>query len=273
MAQSSTSKRVLITGSSDGLGLAAAKLLASSGHSVLLHGRNPSRAAHALSQCPKAVHAFSADLSSIAQTKKLAADVNAFVADKWGPGTRLTAVIHNAALGFQEPSRGATEDDLAAVFAVNSLAPYILTALIKRPERLVYVSSELHASGDASLEDIAWHQKSWSGYQAYSDSKLHNVFLSNAVARRWQRSGTMSNALTPGWVPTKMGGSGAPDDMAAAPKTQVWLAVADDATNETGGYWYHMARKAALRATNSVETQEAYLKECEKLSKVPLAEE
>ena len=64
-----------------------------------------------------------------------------------------------------------TEDGIANVFAVNALAPYILTALMERPKRLVYLSSEVHTGGDASLRDVAWKKKRWSGMQAYSDSK------------------------------------------------------------------------------------------------------
>ncbi len=158
------------------------------------------------------------DLASIAQTRKVAEQVN-------GLGL-FDAVIHNAAIGYREPRRIATEDGLPQVFAVNTLAPYILTALIKKPKRLVYLSSGLHRNGDASLKDLAWEQRPWQGQQAYSDTKLHDVLLAFAVARRWP--GVLSNALEPGWVPTKMGGAGAPDDLDEGHRTQVWLAVSDD---------------------------------------------
>jgi len=102
------------------------------------------------------------DLSSIAQTRSVADQVN-----RLGP---FDGVIHNAAVGYQEPQRIATEDSLPHVFAVNTLAPYILTALIQKPQRLVYLSSGLHKNGDASLEDLAWEHRPWRGTQAYSDS-------------------------------------------------------------------------------------------------------
>ena len=210
--------RVLITGSSDGLGLLAAQLLLEQGHRVVLHGRNELRAARAMESAPGAEAVVHGDLSSIAQTRAVADQVNAL-------GT-FDAVIHNAAVGYREPGRIETEDGLPQVFAVNTLAPYILTALITRPKRLIYLSSSLHRQGDASLDDLTWTGRTWNGMQAYSDSKLHDVLLAFAFARYWP--GVLSNALEPGWVPTKMGGPGAPDDLDAGRRTQVWLAVSDD---------------------------------------------
>ena len=128
--------RVFITGSSDGLGLMAGRLLADQGHRVVLHARNEARAADTKKAAPRAEAVVVGDLASIAATKDLAAQVNAL-----GP---FDAVIHNAAVGFREQHR-VTRDDLPHVFAINTLAPYILTALIGRPKRLVYLSSGMHA--------------------------------------------------------------------------------------------------------------------------------
>jgi NAD(P)-dependent dehydrogenase (short-subunit alcohol dehydrogenase family) len=155
------------------------------------------------------------------------------------------------------------------VFAVNTLAPYILTALIRRPKRLVYLSSALHQSGDASLKDLLWEMRPWSGIQAYSDSKLHDALLAFAVARRWP--GVLSNALEPGWVATKMGGPGAPDDMDAAHRTQVWLAVGDDPRAAvTGKYFYHMRLRAPKPETLDSERQESLIETCKRVSGVEL---
>lgn len=171
-------------------------------------------------------------------------------------------------MGYQERSRGNTADGLPLVFAVNSLAPYILTSLIDRPTRLVYLSSGLHTGGDASLRDLTWDSKRWQGTQAYSDTKLHNVLLANAVARRWP--GVLSNSVSPGWVATKMGGAGAPDSLEDAPKTQVWLATSDDKKAAvTGKYFYHMKPASCHAAAGDVETQDAYIAACEKISGVP----
>jgi len=253
--------RVFITGSSDGLGQMAAQLLIEQGHSVVLHARNQRRAQDALSRVPRAEGVVTGDLTSIAQTRKVAEQVNELGA--------FDAVIHNAGIGYREPRRVATEDGLPHVFAVNTLAPYILTALIERPKRLVYLSSGLHRNGDASLEDLTWEHRAWQGQQAYSDTKLHDVLLAFAIARRWP--GVLSNALEPGWVATKMGGAGAPDDLDEGHRTQVWLAVSDDpAAMVTGEYFYHMRLRAPNPASRNVERQDELLAACKRLSGVEL---
>ena len=179
-------------------------------------------------------------------------------------------MIHNAAVGYREPRRTTTEDGLSHVFAVNTLAPYILTALIRRPKRLVYLSSGLHRSGDASLEDLAWEHRPWRGQQAYSDTKLHDVLLAFVMARRWRD--VFSNALEPGWVATKMGGAGAPDDLDAGHRTQVWLAVSDDPSAKvTGEYFYHLRQRAPNAAARDVERQEKLIEACKGFSGVALA--
>lgn len=187
--------RVFITGSSDGLGRMAAQLLIEQGHRLVLHARNPQRGKEALAAAPGAESVVIGDLSSISQTRGVADQVNAL--------GHFDAVIHNAGVGYREPRRVETEDGLPHVFAVNTLAPYILTALIHKPKRLVYLSSGLHRNGDASLKDLVWKERPWQGQQAYSDTKLHDVLLAFAVARLWPD--VFSNALEPGWVATRMG--------------------------------------------------------------------
>lgn len=255
--------RVFITGSSDGLGQMAAQLLIEQGHSVVLHARNEQRGQEAMSAVPGAESVVVGDLSSIRETRKVADSVNAL-------GT-FDAVIHNAGVGYREPRRVKTEDGLTSVFAVNTLAPYILTALIRRPKRLVYVSSGLHQSGDTSLQDLAWEQRKWQPQQAYSDTKLHDVLLAFAVARRWRD--VFSNAIEPGWVATKMGGPSATDNLDDGHRTQVWLAASDDPKAKvTGEYFFHLKQRKPLPATLDVERQEKLLKTCQQFSGVEMAE-
>jgi NAD(P)-dependent dehydrogenase (short-subunit alcohol dehydrogenase family) len=166
----------------------------------------------------------------------------------------MDAVIHNAGV-YRQPSRAPTPEGHPTTLAVNTLAPYILTALIERPRRLVYLSSGMHRGGAASLRDIDWVERRWSASQAYSDSKLYVTALAFAVARRWPE--VTSHAVDPGWVPTKMGGPGAPDDLEQGHLTQTWLAVSDDpAAAVTGSYWHHRRPQAAARAASDAGFQD-----------------
>ncbi len=253
--------RIFITGSSDGLGQMAAQLLVEQGHRVVLHARNEKRGKQAMAAVPGAETCVLGDLASITQTRSVADQVNAL--------GQFDAIIHNAAVGYLEPRRIATEDGLPHVFAVNTLAPYILTALIGKPKRLIYLSSGLHQNGDASLKDLAWEQRSWQGTQAYSDSKLHDVILAFALARRWPD--VFSNALEPGWVATKMGGPNAPDDLDQGHRTQVWLAASDDPTAKvTGEYFFHMRPREPNPASRNIDRQEKLLEACQQVSSVNL---
>jgi NAD(P)-dependent dehydrogenase (short-subunit alcohol dehydrogenase family) len=253
--------RVFITGSSDGLGQMAAQLLIEQGHGVVLHARSEQRGEEALAAVPGAEGVVIGDLTSIAQTRNVAEQLNRLGS--------FDAVIHNAGVGYREPRRIATEDGLPHVFAVNTLAPYVLTALIEKPKRLVYLSSGLHQSGDASLKDLVWEHRPWLGQQAYSDTKLHDVLLAFAIARRWP--GVLSNALEPGWVPTKMGGPGAPDDMDAAHRTQVWLAVSQDpAATVSSKYFFHMRQRTPNPSTHDASRQDALLEACARLSGIEM---
>ena len=224
---------IFITGSADGLGRAAAGVLMGEGHDVVLHARSPERAAALSDLAPGAAGVVIGDLASAAETRELAGQVN-------GIG-RMDAVIHNAGV-FLEPSRSATAEGHAKTLAVNTLAPYVLTALIDRPARLIYLSSGMHYAGAGSLRDIDWTRRPWNAGQAYSESKLHVTALALTLARAWP--GVLSNAVDPGWVPTKMGGPTATDDLEMGHITQTWLAISNDAAaTVSGGYWYHRQRR------------------------------
>jgi len=251
---------VLITGSSDGLGLLAAQRLLAAGHEVILHARNQGRARDAQSAAPKANGVVVGDLASIAETRALADQANGL-----GP---FDAVIHNAGVGNRE-GRIETVDGLEHIFAINVLAPYLLTALIEPPQRLVYLSSGMHYGGAPDFTDLQWKRRRWNGSQAYSDSKLFDATLAFAIARLWPA--TLSNAVDPGWVATKMGGPGAPDDPGRGSETQAWLAVSDDAAAlVSGAYFYHKKQQESHPAARDVSVQDRLLAACEELSGTPI---
>jgi len=251
--------RVFISGSSTGLGLMAAELLIDQGHQVVLHARNAARADDAKRALPRAEAIVAGDLDTIAGAKDVATRVNDL--------GRFDAVIHNAAVGYRE-GHHLTADGLTHVFAINTLSAYILTALIERPHRLVYLSSGMHHHVDANLDDILWTKRRWNGSTAYAESKLYDAMLAFAVARRWPR--VLANSLEPGWVPTKMGGAGAPDDMDQAHLTQAWLAASDEpAAQVTGRYFYHLGPLAPNPRANNVALQDRLIAICAELSGVP----
>jgi NAD(P)-dependent dehydrogenase (short-subunit alcohol dehydrogenase family) len=229
--------RVFITGSADGLGRAAAHTLLDDGHEVVVHARSPERLAAVRDLLDRGAAGVVGDLSDLEQTRDLAAQV-----DRLG---RMDAVIHNAGI-VSGPH----------VLPVNVVAPYLLTALIDGPQRLVYLSSGMHRGGRADLTRMDWSGRRATG--SYSDSKLFVTTLAMAVARRWPD--VLSNAVDPGWVPTKMGGPGAPDDLRLGHLTQEWLATSDDPEARTsGGYWHHQRRAEPRAAVHDEQFQDELL--------------
>lgn len=255
--------RVLITGSADGLGQLAARRLVEAGHGVVLHARNDARARDAMRAVPGARGALVGDLASLAETRALAERAN--------DSGRFDVVIHNAGVGDQERRRD-TVDGLEHVFAVNVLAPYLLSALMQRPRRLIYLSSGMHRGGEPDLGDLHWRRRRWNGSQAYADSKLYDVVLAFAIARRWP--GVLSNAVDPGWVPTRMGGPGAPGDLEQGAETQVWLAIGDDPEAQvTGRYFHHRRPRGAHPAASDPAVQDGLLRACQELTGVAIPPE
>ncbi len=237
---------IFITGSADGLGQLAAKALVEQGHQVVLHARNAQRGRYARQQVRGAEHVISGELSDSEQAKDIAHEANA-----WG---RFDAVIHNA---------GVYEAAGPAIFAVNVLAPYLLTCLMHRPGRLIYLSSDMHLSGRADLEGLARAGRG----SSYADSKLYVVMLCLAAARRWPE--VYANAVDPGWVPTKMGGPGAPDDLQEGYATQTWLAVSEDERAKVSGrYFHHGVESRCNPQAGDVGLQERLLAVCGEMTGV-----
>lgn len=252
--------KVFITGSTDGLGRAAAESLLRDGHEVVLHARSPERARGIGELASQAAAVVTGDLASAAETRSIAEQVNAI--------GRMDAVIHNAGV-YREPQRGSTPEGHAVTLAINTIAPWRLTALIERPDRLVYLSSGLHRNGQGSLDDIDWTHRRWDKARAYAESKLHAVALAFAIARRWPR--VLSNAVDPGWVRTRMGGPSAPLDLDIGQRTQTWLAVSDDpAVMVSGAYWKNLRRERPAREAMDKGFQDKLVARLEELTGVAL---
>jgi NAD(P)-dependent dehydrogenase (short-subunit alcohol dehydrogenase family) len=238
--------RVFITGSADGLGQLAAKALIAEGHQVVLHARNETRGQEALDKVPGAESLVTADLGSVDETKQLASKVNAL--------GKFDAVIHNA---------GVYQTSSEEILAVNTLAPYLLTCLVERPMRLIYLSSGMHLDGRSKLKSF----KTKVSRITYSDSKLHVLMLCMAVARKWPE--VYANAVDPGWVPTKMGGQGAPDDLQKGYETQAWLAVSNErAAKVSGRYFHHQKESPHNPEADDVELQDRFLSLCKEITGV-----
>ena len=229
--------RVFITGSADGLGRETARTLLAAGHEVVIHARNRHRREAVRDLIDAGARAVVGDLAHLDEVRQVADAVHRL--------GRMDAIIHNAGV-YHGPE----------VMPVNIVAPYLLTALIEPPARLVYLSSSEHYAGyPGSLADT-----DWAGHTggSYPSSKLFVTALAFAVARRWPH--TTSNAVDPGWVPTRMGGPNAPDDLRLGHLTQEWLAVSDDPdAHISGGYWHHQKRRASNPAAADPTFQDALL--------------
>jgi NAD(P)-dependent dehydrogenase (short-subunit alcohol dehydrogenase family) len=229
--------RILITGSADGLGLAAAHSLLADGHDVIVHARNQDRATGLDELVERGAELAIGDFTDRSAVRRIAAELN----DR----TPLHAVIHNAGV-WSGP----------AVMPVNVIAPYLLTALLKGVRRHVYISSGSHLDGRPALKGVDWR-----GTKAgsYADSKLFLTTLSTAIARL--HPGLVSNSVNPGWVPTKMGGPSAPDDFDLGHQTQQWLTTSNKPEALTsGGYWFHQQLRRRHPAVNDYAFQEHLLR-------------
>lgn len=248
--------KIFITGSADGLGRLAASALIEQGHQVVLHARNEKRAQEVLKKVHGAEKLLIADLSSIAEAKYLSQEVNAM--------GRFDAIIHNVGV-YQVSNLELSVDGLPLLLAINTLAPYILTSLVHQPKRLIYLSSGMHLQGDASLKGL----KADRPKITYSDSKLHDLILAKAVARKW--ANVYANAVDPGWVPTRMGGAAAPDDLKKGFQTQIWLATSQDPKAlVSGSYFHHQHTANYLSAADDPLVQDQFLELCKQITGVVL---
>ena len=260
--KASIMSRILITGSAQGLGRNAATALLDDGHQVVVHARSHHRAADLSDLADRGAAVVVGNLADLEQTRSVADQVNQL--------GRMDAVIHNAGV-YGDTGRHPSLEDHPRVLTVNTLAPYLLTGLIQRPDRLIYLTSDMHASGDDSLHDLTWSSRRWNGTQAYCDSKLFVTALALAVARRWPD--VISHAVDPGWVPTRMGGPAASDDLEQGHLTQTWLATTDDPEAlRSGQVWKHRRPTAVAAAAQDATFQDRLLDQLAGLTSYQLVE-
>lgn len=249
--------RVFITGSAQGIGAETARQLIAQGYEVVLHGRNPERAAAALREIPEAVAVVTGDLSSVAQTRALAAAAN-----EYGP---YDAIVHNAGIGGGVPQRSETADGLERIFQVNVVAPFLLTCLMPVAPRMVYLTSGLEADGVWVPDDLQWRNRPWAGMQAYSDSKLHVSMLAFELAAR--HPGSAVNCVDPGWIKTQLGGPNAMDEVELGAETQVWLvSSAEPAATASGRYMKRREEHVANPVTADPAARAELVAELERIT-------
>ncbi|NNE45292.1 MAG: SDR family NAD(P)-dependent oxidoreductase [Rhodothermales bacterium] len=236
-----TSKTILVTGATDGIGLATAVELSRLGHRMILHGRTPAR----LTDAHRHVRAagdrddhitVSADLSTVDAVFAMSAEIKREVRS-------LDVLINNAGVFLND--REVSPDGVELTFAVNHLSHFLLTHELlellrnSRPSRIVNVSSVAHRSGTINFDDINSAAR-YGGYEAYAQSKLANVLFTQSLADRLAADDITANALHPGVIATKllragfsMKGSGVEEGAA----TSVYLATSADVSHVTGKYF------------------------------------
>ncbi|PHP52059.1 SDR family NAD(P)-dependent oxidoreductase [Actinomyces ruminis] len=241
--------RVLVTGTSTGLGLGALGDLLAAGAQVVAHVRRQEQLDAVGRALGQEVPGVVGDLADQAGVHRVAEQV----ARLGG----VDAVIHNA---------GTMDERL--VLPVNVVAPYLLTALVPA-QRHVYLSSSMHRGARLNTARLAGMD--WTGARptaSYSDSKLLVTTLAAAVGRI--RPDTHAHAVDPGWVPTRMGGAGAPDNLEAGHHTQAWLALGEDPRTHTSAYWHHQRTQTPDRRVTDMEFQDRLLAALKQATGTPL---
>lgn len=261
---------ILITGSTDGIGKQTALELAGMGKTVLLHGRDPDKGRTVLEQLRDETHnnrldLFIADLSSQKEIHELAGEVK----KKYG---RLHVLVNNAGVFLN--NRQLTEDGLEMTFAVNHLAPFLLTHLLldllkkSTPARIITVSSITHQQAWVDLDNLQG-QKSYIGYSAYALSKLGNILFTYELAGRLKETGVTANCLHPGVVNTKLLHAGfgfGGRSLRKGAQTPVYLASSLDVDQVTGKYFVNKNTVSSAPITYDKNLQKRLWRISEKLT-------
>jgi NAD(P)-dependent dehydrogenase (short-subunit alcohol dehydrogenase family) len=237
-------RTILVTGSTDGIGLQTAKDLLAAGHRVVVHGRSLAKA-KAASDHLGAHGAIAFDLGKPAEIRTAAEQLSGLDLGPAAPdGGLVDSVVHNAGVFFTDWERAA--DGVEATLSINHLGPVLLThtlmPVFRRPDaRLVFVASVAHTRAQMHWDNLDLQTGYAQGYPAYGRSKLANVLFATALARRFDPAQVTSNSLHPGVVSTKLLRTGfgmeGPDSLQAGAATSVHLAASADVAGKTGLYW------------------------------------
>lgn len=235
---------MLVTGATDGIGERIARNLVERGATVLVHGRSEERVQAAGERIGGRWEPAVADLGSFAQVRELAARVGS-----------LDALVNNAGVGFgTAPSRGArTEDGHEVTWQVNVLSAFLLSVLLREPladggGRIVHMSSGVASSGGVDLDS----PDDPSGVDPYRQSKVALMLLAREMGERWP--GIDVNAVSPGWIATKMGGSGG-GDLDRGADTATWLLTDPSLDGTTGRYFADRREQRPNRQTEDAQAR------------------
>jgi retinol dehydrogenase 12 len=267
-------KVCVVTGATSGIGKATAAALARQGAELVLVGRDRGRSEATAAELARVAasppRVEIADLSSMAQVRALA--------DRLGAMDRIDVLINNA--GFVAGQRRMTEDGFEDAFAVNHLAPFLLTNLLlgkltaSAPSRVITVASDAHTAARLDLDDVHL-EHGWDSWRSYSNSKLANILFTRELARRLAGTGVTANCAHPGVVRTGFGRSGSPllrigltiaRPFLLSPEqgasTVVYLATSPDVAGATGGYYV----KSRLREPSKAAQDDATARQLWELS-------
>ncbi|MDD1665421.1 MAG: SDR family oxidoreductase [Methanomicrobiales archaeon] len=255
-------RTILVTGSTDGIGKATAKALARQGHRVLIHGRDREKGRAVLREIGKVAETasldlFTADLSSLGGVQGLADQVR----DRY---EHLDVLINNA--GVYLPERVLTRDGFEMTFAVNVVAPFLLSHLLMpvleagAPARIVNVASSAHFDADRVDWDNLQGEKQYGGWKAYALSKLGVVLFTYSLARRLDPGQVTVNCLHPGVICTKLLFSAFPDYPCDPPeagaRTPVYLATSPEVAGVTGKYFDGMKEERSSGISHDRDIQD-----------------
>ena len=241
-----------ITGATDGIGLATARVLLAAGHRVLVHARSEVRGRPVVDGLDGNAVLVTGDLARLSEVRALAEQL----ADA-GP---LDVLIHNAGVWVRGDTPRTTVDGLETTFAVNVLAPHLLTALLadRLTGRLLWLGSGMARSGHVRLDALGEERNP---SRAYADSKAADVALALAWGRRLD--GVASAAVDPGWVKTKLASAGAPGDPRQSADTLLYCATEADLSRAP--YWRDRRPVSVPQHLRDPALQDALAAACDRL--------